>query len=355
MATIDLGLVKGESGPEGPKGETGATGPQGPKGETGAQGPAGPAGPQGLKGEKGEPGPQGPAGDASIPIATTGGTGLAYTATVDKITELQAGTMVTILPHTASTGPLVTLDLNGLGAKPIRRANSMKPSEVYPAGGSGWFAEGVPALLQYNGSVWIAVGFPKANMSESVGTLPVESGGTGKTSWTANRLIYPSNQYTFSQLAFPSAAGSFLRQGTSGAPYWSTPAEVKSAVGVDTESGTWTPEIIGDPGTGVYSSRSGKYCKINSMCFFYGAISLSSKGDLDGPLMISGLPFTTQGRVPCFFSYSNASVLIDTAEAFGSGVSLYSTNIYSPGNPSLITASSIASNFRIQISGFYFV
>lgn len=55
----------GATGPQGPKGETGATGPQGPRGEQGPTGPTGPAGlqgPQGIQGPKGDTGPQGPTG-----------------------------------------------------------------------------------------------------------------------------------------------------------------------------------------------------------------------------------------------------------------------------------------------------
>ena len=48
---------KGNTGPQGPKGDTGATGPQG------LQGPAGTKGPQGDRGPQGLPGPQGPKGD----------------------------------------------------------------------------------------------------------------------------------------------------------------------------------------------------------------------------------------------------------------------------------------------------
>lgn len=55
----------GATGPQGPKGETGATGPQGPMGKQGPTGPTGPAGlqgPQGIQGPKGDTGPQGPQG-----------------------------------------------------------------------------------------------------------------------------------------------------------------------------------------------------------------------------------------------------------------------------------------------------
>lgn len=63
------------------------------------------------------------------------------------------------------------------------------------------------------------------------GTLSVARGGTGKSSWTTNRLVYPTSGTVLGQLAFPTTAGSFLRQGTSGAPYWSKPADVLSAIG----------------------------------------------------------------------------------------------------------------------------
>lgn len=50
--------------------------------------------------------------------------------------------------------------------------------------------------------------------------LPVSKGGTGKSSWYANRLLYASSGSALSQLNFPSVVGSVLAQGTSGAAYW---------------------------------------------------------------------------------------------------------------------------------------
>ena len=55
--------------------------------------------------------------------------------------------------------------------------------------------------------------------------LSVAKGGTGKSSWSANRLIYPSAATTLAQLAFPSQSGAFLKQNTSGSPYWGYPSE----------------------------------------------------------------------------------------------------------------------------------
>ena len=81
--TLSLGIPRGATGVQGPKGETGAAGergpqglqgpqgdvgpqgeigPQGPKGATGAQGPKGDAGEQGPQGVQGETGPRGPQG-----------------------------------------------------------------------------------------------------------------------------------------------------------------------------------------------------------------------------------------------------------------------------------------------------
>lgn len=73
------------------------------------------------------------------------------------------------------------------------------------------------------------------------GVLPVASGGSGKSSWTANRLVYPSAATTMTQLAFPTVAGSVLRQGTSGAPYWTSAADFKTALGAFFSYGASAP------------------------------------------------------------------------------------------------------------------
>lgn len=62
------------------------------------------------------------------------------------------------------------------------------------------------------------------------GSISVAKGGTGKTSWTANRLLYPSSTTAFTQLAFPTAE-SVLCQKTSGAPYWKKLSEIAGSSG----------------------------------------------------------------------------------------------------------------------------
>lgn len=61
--------------------------------------------------------------------------------------------------------------------------------------------------------------------------LSVAKGGTGKSSWSANRLIYPSSATNLAQLTFPPQAGAFLKQNTSGAPYWGYPSEAGTYTG----------------------------------------------------------------------------------------------------------------------------
>jgi hypothetical protein len=64
----------------------------------------------------------------------------------------------------------------------------------------------------------------------SSGTLSISRGGTGKSSWSTDRIIYPSTSTTMSQLAFP-AEESFLAQKSSGKPYWVKRSEIGGASG----------------------------------------------------------------------------------------------------------------------------
>ena len=104
--------VKGDTGPQGPKGDTGETGPQGPKGDTGDTGPQGPkgdtgeTGPQGPKGDTGDTGPQGPKGD-------TGETGPAGPNMVN------AGTATDIAGILKGNGAAVGAAVEGVDFAPV--------------------------------------------------------------------------------------------------------------------------------------------------------------------------------------------------------------------------------------------
>ena len=95
-------------------------------------------------------------GDLSGSI-TTGGTSTAYTLTSYQVfTALQAELFVAFTPH-ATNGATVTLNVDGLGAKPLR-SQPGSSGEI----GAGVLIQGTPYVATYftsNGGEWILQGF----------------------------------------------------------------------------------------------------------------------------------------------------------------------------------------------------
>lgn len=84
-------------------------------------------------------------------------------------------------------------------------------------------------MKQFNRSDYDTL-YPTTVASQIVdGTLPITRGGTGRTHWNDNRLVYASGS-TLDQIAFPTSSGSILRQDTTGAPYWSGIDELSSSL-----------------------------------------------------------------------------------------------------------------------------
>lgn len=163
-------------------------------------------------------------------VARTSGTGSAYEVTIDGVTELTIGMLITIIPHVSSSSTTPRLNVNSLGPKYIRRRYSDTNRSTTIGYTNAWLFSGVPQLLQYDGTYWIAVGANKPSASDLSDPVSVSKGGTGKASWSSYQLIYPSSSAALSQLAFPKTSGSFLRQGTGGAPYWTAPEDVREAI-----------------------------------------------------------------------------------------------------------------------------
>lgn len=126
----------------------------------------------------------------------------------------------------------------------------------------------------------------KHSVSDLSDTLGVAGGGTGKTAWTANRLLYASAANALAQLAFPSTAGSVLRQGKSGAPYWTTLSDLASAMGAcQIQKGTYT-------GTGTYGSSNPTKLTFNftpKIVFVYPNTTTGVNSPILFP-MINGMP-----------------------------------------------------------------
>lgn len=107
---------------------------------------------------------------------TTEGDGTAYTATVLGIESLTAGISFIMIPHTVSTSVTATLDVNGLGAKTIRRPISANTSTTVAPSDAGWLAADKPIQMTYDGTYWVA-DLPKPYATDIYGTVPVANGG----------------------------------------------------------------------------------------------------------------------------------------------------------------------------------
>lgn len=119
----------------------------------------------------------------------TEGTGAAYTATVSGITALTAGVQFIMVPHTVSTSTTPTLNVNGLGAKGIRRRLSNLSTSVQAGYSASWLGSGKAYTLTYDSSYWIVEGMSKPAVADLYGTssfAKFESGtytGTGGSSY----------------------------------------------------------------------------------------------------------------------------------------------------------------------------
>ena len=111
----------------------------------------------------------------------TAGTGAAYTATVDGITALVAGLSFIMIPHVVSTVVNPTLNVNGLGAKNIRRRLSNSTVSTTTGSVAGWLGANKPIRVTYDGTYWIA-DLDRPNVADVYGTMPIANGGTGATS-----------------------------------------------------------------------------------------------------------------------------------------------------------------------------
>lgn len=109
---------------------------------------------------------------------TTEGDGTAYTATVEGIDALVAGATFVMIPHTTSTVAMPTLNVNGLGAKNLRRRVSNSTVTTVVASSTNWLYKNKPILVTFDGSYWIA-DFPRPNATDIYGTVAIANGGTG--------------------------------------------------------------------------------------------------------------------------------------------------------------------------------
>lgn len=140
---------------------------------------------------------------------TTAGTGAAYTAAVDGITELKAGLRISIVPHTVSTSTTPTLNVNGLGAKGIRRRLSSSAASLQGGYAASWLASGKPFTLTYDGTYWVVEGLTKPDAKDLSEPVPVSKGGTGAASAAEALTKLGAAPSSHNQAASTITAGTF--------------------------------------------------------------------------------------------------------------------------------------------------
>lgn len=116
-------------------------------------------------------------------VAATSTDGIAYTATVDGITELYNGMEITIIPSMNNAGTSPTLNINSLGAVRIYRPLSFS-TFVANAPEANFIRANTPCRLMYHanyatGGIWLIAEKQKTSAQDLYGDVPIENGGTG--------------------------------------------------------------------------------------------------------------------------------------------------------------------------------
>lgn len=115
--------------------------------------------------------------------------GTNYAATMSGVTELYNGMKITIIPNMNNVSLSPRLDINGLGDHAIRIAHSFNYAATN-ALKTDFIQAGRPVELKYDANcnlgvqgqgAWIFTDRVKTSAQDLYGTVPVASGGTGKT------------------------------------------------------------------------------------------------------------------------------------------------------------------------------
>lgn len=140
-----------------------------------------------------------------------------YTADVNGITELYNGLEITVIPDKSSRFDvdeslpedqqqnlnLITLNVNGLGAAPVRQPLSFSTFVATTPTANGFMHESVPCRLMYHetytsGGIWLMAEKQKTSAQDLYGIVPVEDGGTGaSTAEEARENLGAAPAYTY--------------------------------------------------------------------------------------------------------------------------------------------------------------
>lgn len=112
--------------------------------------------------------------DAGVYTVTASSTdGVAYTATVPGIDSLTAGASFIMVPNKTSASQEPTLNVNGLGAKKIRRRLNNLVTVTSKGYSNTWISVNKPFTLMYDGTYWIVEGMAQPVGADIHGTVPM--------------------------------------------------------------------------------------------------------------------------------------------------------------------------------------
>ena len=113
-------------------------------------------------------------------ITATTEDGVAYTANVPGITEFVTGKRFVLVTETTSKSTTLTLNINGLGVKNVRRRLSTGAS-VAPGYVAGWITKNKPYMFMYDGIQWVVEGQEKPVGLDLYGPVQATQDADGNT------------------------------------------------------------------------------------------------------------------------------------------------------------------------------
>ena len=117
--------------------------------------------------------------------------GVAFTASVPGITALTAGMSFVMIPSRASASTTPTLNVNGLGAKNLRRRLS-SGATVVAGYTTTWLTKNKPYRVMYDGSAWVVEGHNKPVAADLYGSVLPKMASVTLTAanWTGSGSPY---------------------------------------------------------------------------------------------------------------------------------------------------------------------
>ena len=111
--------------------------------------------------------------DAVYTVTASSTDGVTYTAAVPGITSLTAGASFIMVPNKTSSSQEPTLNVNGLGAKKIRRRLNNLVTVTSKGYSNTWISVNKPFSLIYDGTYWIVEGMEQPVGADMYGTVPM--------------------------------------------------------------------------------------------------------------------------------------------------------------------------------------